>query len=1123
MIIFLTFFFVPSVALATNCTSTTISGSSSSSNSGTTTQGSCPGTSNVSCIWSWINNGGSCNFAGVRIQIYKYTGGGPSDAKLVGKGVDLWYNDGCSFTNDYYSSPSTNNLYYKSQCAYNGYTNEYKSKKGYYGIYSLRGDDYFSGKYGNVEKGGNDLKNAFRKGTVNDYLLVTKDGTPTDGWIKNYLLDELIDGSLKSNKFHLSSEDFDNIMSSTGDYYITAEVLFRYKSSGYHGGSGLYYGTVSEGSMNATFDMNNVYNSLHANNQTVGKALIAEKTVSSSLGNLVHFQGLKYTSDCDGKPESNCYKKEGWCAGARGYAIWNIEQICEECGHSCQKNCEQYEKGSFQHQLCAQGYCEVNEKDDIKGCINKCTYVDKDEGCGGECKVVNKTSSSRQCNSSSGKETFETSSCHDDNTTYNVVYKDVGKDLNVNYSSNGKYSYSSLKYYKIDCNEKFQLKDLPSYNANAWLTKTNVGTLHLGFTLDYNKKCNIKYKTGISNSKGNVTYGWQSDFKNSRLENDIKDTKKAIDNSNKAIDDLKKELKEAKTQKKKDLIQESIDSYYNVIEVAEKTFDELIALAPTSFSYNGRKGGGVIDARLIVLTQQDYKSQKTLEPTIDLQYPKVTADYSGSYSVETDHLVLEPVACRETPVTTSKSSTEICAWREDLQKFTTRTTTTYTTNTLLECDNVDANGNATPITATVADSKYSATLSKTLYYELPDTYVLTQSENDGLVFYSQFEDDIKVDFKDAKKQCTDYLNGKEYVLDGKKYALNDKNTTGKCLKRDNLYQYPQFKDKLIVDTITKESVNFKYSIKLNNLGYCGDKLGGYTYNCSYQFNKDTECSKCSQYEKGTSQYESCYEENCSCEAVCNGNVSCKQKYCPTNCESCGTEKTFYSEVECPGTGTECDPTKMDCCNDDCSKKYAAGSDELYMCQYECCSSKTNGNVQGISQCCYNYCNKVSRGNNEKYNECVKTWCDCPECEGGDEYVYRSININDPFNGRENEEDGIGLNWRGKIGYITEENNSKSKQYYDSSNSFTTNGGNPEYTVDLSSGMIKAVKNNRKIGSDKVDTAYQVTKSSKTTKSTINKNNVDDETVDPYCSYLLHDVLETNGNLKQNDTAGMRCK
>ena len=71
-------------------------------------------------------------------------------------------------------------------------------------------------------------------------------------------------------------------------------------------------------------------------------------------------------------------------------------------------------------------------------------------------------------------------------------------------------------------------------------------------------------------------------------------------------------------------------------------------------------------------------------------------------------------------------------------------------------------------------------------------------------------------------------------------------------------------------------------------------------------------------------------------------------------------------------------------------------------------------------------------------------------------------------------------------------------------------------------MIKSVKKNREIGGSDVNTTYQSTNESKTTHSKVGASN-SEETVDPYCSYLLHDVLETNGVLKQNDTAGMRCK
>lgn len=1076
---------IPTFVSASTCTSTRVSGSATGGNAGSNL-GKCA--SGRTCLWSWIQDTvSSWNYGGVRVQIYKYTGGGAGNAKLVGQGVDIWAKDH-NFSDSNYSSPSTPNLKNKANCSASGW-----------GHFNLSYSKYLSGDYGNVETS-DGLWTAFmnqRKnnshGEVADFLLKHDNGIPRYGWIKEYFLQPLIDDDYDSltsnnysiNKFHLSKADIDDIKSEPDSYYITAEILYRIYSNGYDGHTGIYYGTVSELDPFGRDFAHTVGAALYSKDVTVGKALIRKST----SGLLTYWDGSQRSDD----------GHRAYCNKTFGYAIWNLQQVCEECGHSCQKDCEQYNKGSFQHQLCAQGYCESNEKNDVKGCINKCTYIDKDEGCDGECKVSKKSPGNSDCDSSLGTEELETNSCHDDNASYTVVDKNLG----VNYSSSGKYSYSSLKYYKIDCKENFKLRDLPKFNSNAWLTKADFGTLHLGFTLDYKKSCEIKYKVGISDGKGNVSYSWQSNFKKSRLENDIIDTKNAIDNSNKAIANLENELKTAKTEKKKELIQESIASYKNIIEVAKKTFDELMALAPTSFSYNGKNGGGVIDARLITLTQLDHKGEKYFEPTIDLEVPDISAEasISGSVNTTTDYLVLEPVTCVEVP----QEKITRCVWREDEKKYYVK----YEKNTLLECSNADSNGNTTPIKAKVAANKYSASLEKTLYYELPDSYVLTQSEDDGLVFHSTYKQGTDINIETAKQKCNDYLKGKDY--------------TGKCLKEANLYQFPQFKDKLIVDELTTTNKEFKYKIKINNIGYCGDKVGGYTYSCSYQFKKDTECSKCSQYTKGTAAYEECYNKNCSCEAVCNGSVSCEQKYCPTTCVSCG-ETTYYEDEDCPTPPDgECDSSKNDCCNENCSKNNVAGSDSFYACQYECCNSKANGNVQAINDCCHKYCTNIARGSDEKYNECVDIWCPkCPECEGT-EYVYRSINIRDPFNGRENQTDGVGLNWRGKIGFITEENNNKNKQYYDSTNSYDKDESTAEYVFDLSSNMLKGIKKTRKIGSESVDTTYQLTKSSKETNSKISSPVNDSDVVDPYCSYLLHDVFEANGSLKQNDAAGMGCK
>lgn len=928
-------------------------------------------------------------------------------------------------------------------------------------------------------------------GTVGNYLYNVDS---KQGKLKEILFDPMIKGDYNAvgKLFGVSGS---TISKQTGNMYITAELLMG--TFWLSTGNGIYLGTVGEIYPNLIYTpyMDHLY--VASYRAPIGNMV---NNILRSTSKNKPSTSVFYTSHNKGFATGS--KRTDICQQTWGMAVWYLPDCCPKCIRSCSQSCdEKYQKGTFQHQMCAQGYCNSEGKDDVQGCLKECTTIDEKEGCNGECKLGSTTATDRVCSPETDKDGFEDkiemNSCHDDSTKYNVV------DKNVNYSNDGKYTYSTMNYYRITCDETVTFKDLPKMNATSWLNKMNSGNLHLGFTLNYGKKCSIQYKTG---SKGK--YNWQDKFEGSRLENDINDTVKAINTSNQILADLENKKKTEKNTAALEDIEKDIIVYKKVIEVAEQTKKELLALAPTTFKIGSESGGGVIDARLIVLTQLDHKGEKYFEPTIELEVPDISveANINGSINTTTDYLVLEPVTCVEVP----QQEITHCVWREDEKKYYVK----YETNTLLECDNVDSNGNAIPIKAKVAGNKYSASVEKTLYYELPDSYVLTQSEDDGLVFHSTYKQGTNLNIETAKQKCNDYLRDKDY--------------TGKCLKEDNLYQFPQFEDKLIVDELTTTNKKLKYEIKINNIGYCGEKLNGYNYSCSYQFKEDTECSKCSQYAKGTAAYEDCYNKNCSCEAVCNGSVSCEQKYCPTTCVSCG-ETTYYEDEDCDdddddGGGGECDSSKNDCCNENCSKNSVAGSDTFYACQYECCNSKANGNIQAITDCCHKYCTNIARGSNEKYNECVDVWCPkCPECEGGTEYVYRSINIRDPFNGRENQTDGVGLNWRGKIGFITEENNNKNKQYYDSTNSYDKDESTAEYVFDLSSEMLKDIKETRKIGSESVDTTYQLTKSSKETNSKISSTVNDSDVVEPYCSYLLHDVFETNGSLKQNDAAGMRCK
>lgn len=1027
--------------------------------------------------------GQSAGYGGVRLSLYAYT---QKDGPTFLGAIDIWgsvYKSGST----YITSPKKDrvlerrhgsNCYYKN----NGFSSTYSSWNSYvdgeniYQISSLA--DYF--------------KNKTENGDVVKFLY-SKDGNNASGWLETNVFSYMRDGryDVVADTFNIETK---KVKSNLGKMYIVAELLMEVKKNS----STVYLGTVGE--LASVMVHENHINHMRV---TTSFGKIGELTGQKNWNNdYIHEVKGQFAFDFDNGDSR--YKASGKvCNNTYGMAIWYLPDCCPECTESCQETCDTYETGTAARTACATGYCN-NHPEDGSDCIKTCTSdgttenKNMDGGCDSyKCKIVSPTSNNSNPSSCEDKKgnvaTFKANVCYDDDTEYSFLNVS-GNANNTTHHEN----WSVKHYYKVSCTENTSVSDLPSKLSNAWLTKTDVGSLHLGFTLNYKKDCELFYK----DTEGH----WKKNFQGSKLQSDIASLKTSEIYTNNKLTDIEKQIKDKKNKDYLEDLKKEKETYKAILEQIQKAYKELAPLAPIDSSctvsektvkINGAKG--VIDSLLLRLTELDHNGTNYFSENIKLEVPEIKEDFNGEVQTTEDYLVLEPVACHETPKTTTTSTIEYCAWREDLKKYTTRTTTTTTTSTLLECDNVDENGNATPIEAKIAGNKYTATYGKTLYYELPDSYVLVHSDDDGKTFHSEAtinSNNVVQYIVSAEKSCNDFLKKEK--------------SYGKCLKKDNLYEFPQFKDKLLVDTLTSSRYKFNYELNISNIGYCGKELGKYTYSCSYQFKKDTECSKCSQYEKGTAEYKTCYQNNCSCEAVCNGSVACKQKYCPTNCESCGTGITNTVDVEC------------DDCVSNCDNKYSADSDDSYMCQWQqCCNPQTNGNTQALADCCYNYCNKVSRGDPDKYDECVKTWCDCPECDLADDYVYRSVNINDPFNGRENEENGVGLNWRGKIGYITEENNNKSKQYYDSSNSFNTNGGTPEYTVDLSSSMIKSVKNKRKIGSDNVNTTYQVTRSSKSRKSKITTNSSD--IVDPYCSYLLHDVFEESGILEQNDTAGMRCK
>lgn len=449
------------------------------------------------------------------------------------------------------------------------------------------------------------------------------------------------------------------------------------------------------------------------------------------------------------------------------------------------------------------------------------------------------------------------------------------------------------------------------------------------------------------------------------------------------------------------------------------------------------------ETRLKNVSSKDYKTGTSFINQVKLEV--INESVSGT---TTKTVTLEPVSC----IGISNHDEKKCTLDKNSYYK-------YTSSDTVVCE--DSSGNEKTATINGNTSSYY----KTVYYALPSSYIAAASSVTGKVFHT-------------KNECLTAV----------------KNSNGYCNEFKNVWIFDPVSESVSIGIYNNTIGNEALKINMSGYGSCGQF--SYNLTCDYDYGDPSQCSKCLQYEYGSTEFNTCYQKYCSCDGYCGSNVACRAKYCPTECDGCDTEIT-------------------DGCDDDdvCEVKCDALTDieNKTTCQYNCCLDDcVVGDTQCSTRCCVNNCKaKLSAGiisTQKEFNECIKN-CDCENGSCGGDYYYRTIDLDRPFPGGTGLTREPGANWYQKVDYITT-NDSHSK-YYDMTNGRTSDY---EYRIELSAEDIKLIKNDNNLNTTYTD--YK-----KSTK-VMNSNNEK-----MYCSWVLHEYLANkNINLETgpNVSTGSGC-
>jgi len=1012
-----------------------------------------PKCDNGVCYWS------DSTALGVRFQIYKYYGGNLS---LVSNGVDVWEMEFSNWDHNLFSSPNNTGLINKLS----GIGNCDKNNDKITDVYHYTTDQYFTEqrKYGHRVIKDKSMRGYLHSENPTLNLFV-------DDWIKKYVIKDGKSYNEEYLKDYFGIQDkeiIDDMKQNSKNYYVTAEVLYRLvvkekgdnvgKIKDLNGGESVknkyFFGTVAEGAKYVAFEepMNLLY--ISTNDEDVGEIVPSRITKVNSIKSNLFVISEK----------GNSAYPDATCNNAYGINIFRLSEICTECDDS-----------SIDEEKCDPDVEECDPPEPETPDILEPTLEDNKTGCGENnqtCILGEKQGDNdKKCNwmISKPKDIKLTSTyCIDDSKEENGTGSRYKQKLNEN-----------NVFYKVECDETATIKNIPppvTYPVN----QAGSYNIYVGYTLDYKRVCEIKYKTRTGTA-GSYTYGWTTD-----LNSDDIFLKKRIDElfngtfihpTSTSGGRIKVSEDEATAGKNSSC---DIKYYTNCSWIScglygcssgTNTYDSDSAYPSCKLGENFKSYSNKYYCT--------FNSEST--PTEYTFVPICT----GTNSCIANHIINygqgDPMTYDYQNILDSYAALEELLKPIDGDyKYLSKTaldSSVYTNNNVIDAAKAaydaaldmpdyilnDNNGQKVEnskakisyydyldkkeVTKTLTMEPVSCTKSsEATYCELVNGEIIIKTESNSETYVCNnitelengYEMIVHFGLPSFWRSSFPDSNGR-FIFDSES-ACKTANKGNDCVEIENGYSVEPAGNKLIyhlndIFGSIGKTIEFDKKISFEGYGMCNQF--DFKWDCMYDTIKINVC------DPESDNYDA---DLCSCQTYCGGDLTCLSKYCPDECPECcdppPENKTCY-DTKCAGKDEECYKSK--CCKDWCGDKYKGDSTKYNTCLAdECCAGQCNGNRFCSESCCHEICGTDIN--------CINKYCPDP-CfkEGCADYVYRTIDINNPFpNGRK-----PGKNWENKVKYIT----MSDKDNIDRDN---TNGrsGEYEYRVELTSATIAKIRENK---------------------------------------------------------------
>lgn len=991
-------------------------------------------------------------------------------ATRVGKrGVDVWDRAFDHTEKNYYSSPDA------SSGLINKLNSNCDKRKSLSEIYPLTYEEYKHYKV--IVANG---KETFSNNTPNEYA---------KKWVLANIVFEGNDGKYKYNEekireyFELDEVDIKAMKENSDKYYITAEYLFcwivranspnrRYvkRLEDYFSSSKKYlsddektvyfFGTTAEAANYVVYEssLNPLY--IANSQENIVGDLVTQSENSpikmvKSIGdpNLMSFTGDKNNL-------SNVINaRNATCNNSYGINIFRLYNICDDCGDP-----------PGEEEPC-------DEKTD-PSCKPKPVIPDIPEpegsttGCGDNYNACTQDNAKYNgiCSSSSKIEVTSTYCIDDSFPGYSAKYN---KD-NVDGEE------KSNVYYKVECEEVATIKNGPRKNTYV-LNNAGSYNIYLGYTLDYKRECKKYYKT----KKSDGTFGWTD-----KDSEDIFLKKKITSLNNGTYIQKNGNLLAKVSYDEADIGQNSSCTYHSGRNYCSCPW--YYNYEPPYLSYSNPHCpwdcSAEYDEPYYTCTFNNYYSAEDYDSAPECKDTKSCIanhiiNYGGTGSVMTlktnYQSILENYAALKELLDDDDYKT--VSGGESLPSDA------YTDNKVIDHAKQaykDALGkpnykNENDITNAASFKYYDylvtsvekkdVVLSPVYCYEdvKVEKYCLLdngqrkdqgeeilenarkftcgsefEEVNDSVLASGKKETVIRYELPSSWRSKFPNKAGRFIFEDKNKSDCKTANNGNECIETKNGYTVEPAGEKLIyhlnkIVSTSGSEIAFENNISVKGLGMCGQLE--FNLDCSNRVKASSVCDP---------EGKNYNPEECTCKEYCGGDLICLSKHCPDECPECDDIEGICGsgmcyETKCAGEGEECRKSK--CCKEWCGDKYRGDSTKLNTCLAdECCAGQCNGNSLCSESCCHEICGTDIN--------CINKYCPDP-CfeEGCADYVYRTIDMSNPFPGRI-----PGKNWENKVVYITNRGNEVGP-YYDE-----TNGWNDkvfEYQVKLSAAAIKEIKEN----------------------------------------------------------------